>query len=164
MYVNAMLSWYAIRTRPRQEERALENLIYWGIETLAPRLEGNPARHHSHLFPGYIFARFEGFQMLHNIRFTRGVAYVVSFGGVPAPINDELIAEIQVRMDKTNVIRNENALSPGDKVMIQSGLLRDFVGVFERNVPSAERVQILLRSVAYSAHVEVSCLDVARVA
>lgn len=81
-----------------------------------------------------------------------------------APIDDELIAEIHARMDKTNVIRNTNALNPGDKVVIQSGLLRNFVGVFERNVPGAERVQILLRSVAYSAHVEVSCLDVARAA
>jgi hypothetical protein len=42
--------------------------------------------------------------------------------------------------------------------------LRDFVGVFERELPGTERVQILLHTVAYSAHVEVSRLEVAKVA
>jgi transcriptional antiterminator RfaH len=156
------LSWYAIRTKPRQEERAVKNLVSWGVETLAPLLEGSDRRRYSHLFPGYIFARFEGLKMLHNIHFTRGVAYVVKFGTMLAPISDELIAEIYARMDKKCIIRNTNALNPGDNVVIQSGLLRNFVGVFERDVPGAERVQILLRCVAYSAHVEVPRLDVAK--
>jgi transcriptional antiterminator RfaH len=158
-----LLSWYAIRTKPRQEERAVENLTSWGIATLAPRLKGDDGRH-SQLFPGYIFARFEGLTMLHNIHYTRGVSYVVSFGGFPAPISDELIWEIHARMDKNGIVHNEKALSHGDEVMVQSGLLRNFVGVFEREMPGTRRVQILLRAVAYSAHVEVLRSDVAKVA
>ncbi|HLJ26158.1 MAG TPA: transcription termination/antitermination NusG family protein [Candidatus Angelobacter sp.] len=158
------LSWYAIRTKPRQEERAVENLTSWGITTLAPRLEGSNSQRDSQLFPGYIFARFEGLKTLHNIHFTRGVAYVVSFGGVPAPISDEVIGEIYARMDENGVIRNTTALNPGDEVIIQSGLLRDFVGVFERELPGTKRVQILLSTVAYSVHVEVPRLEVARAA
>lgn len=158
------LTWYAIRTKPRQEERAAENLTSWGIATLAPRLKGNSGQRDSHLFPGYIFGRFDPFKMLHNIHFTRGVAYVVNFGGVPAPINDDVIGEICARMDENGVIRNTTTLNPGDEVMIRSGPLRNFVGVFERDLPATERVQILLRTVAYSARVEVSRFDVARVA
>lgn len=158
------LSWYAIRTKPRQEERAVENLTSWGIATLAPRLGGCNGQRDSQLFPGYIFARFDGLKALHNIHFTRGVAYVVSFGGVPAPISDEVIGEIYARMDEHGVIRNTTALNPGDEVIIQSGLLRDFVGVFERELPGTQRVQILLRTVAYSVHVEVPRFEVARVA
>ncbi len=159
------LSWYAVRTKPRQEERAVENLTSWGIATLAPRLEGsNSGRRDAHLFPGYIFARFDGLNMLHNIHFTRGVAYVVSFGGIPSPISDEMIGEIYTRMDENGVIRNTSALNPGDEVVIQSGLLRNFVGVFEREVPGTKRVQILLHTLAYSARVEVSRLEVAKVA
>ncbi len=159
-----LLSWYAVRTKPRQEERAVENLTSWGVATLAPRLEGSNGRRDSHLFPGYIFARFDGLSMLHNIHFTRGVAYVVSFGGIPAPISDEMIGEIYARMDENGVIRNTSALNPGDEVVIQSGLLRNFVGVFEREVPGTKRVQILLHTLAYSARVEVSRLEVAKVA
>jgi transcriptional antiterminator RfaH len=162
--MNSPLSWYAIRTKPRQEERAVENLMSWGIPTLAPRLEVNNGRRDSQLFPGYIFARLDGLKMLRDIRFTRGVAYVVSFGGVPAPIGDELIGEIYSRIDENGVIRAKATLNPGDKVVIRSGLLRNFLGVFERELPGTERVQILLRSVAYNAHVQVSRLEVEKFA
>lgn len=162
--MNPDSSWYAIRTKPRQEDRAVENLTSWGIATLAPKLKGNNGQRNSHLFPGYIFARFDGMEMLHNVHFTRGVAYVVSFGGVPAAINDELISEICARMDESGVIRNPAALTPGDKVIIRSGLLRDFIGVFERDLHGSERVQILLRSVGYSARAEVYRCDVAKLA
>jgi transcriptional antiterminator RfaH len=159
-----LLSWYAIRTKPRQEERAVENLTSWGITTLAPRLKGNDGRRDLQLFPGYIFARFESLKMLHNIHYTRGVSYVVSFGGVPAPIDDELVSEIYARMDKNGIIHNAKVLNRGDEVVVQSGLLRNFVGVFEREMPGTQRVQILLRAVAYSAHVEVLRSEVAKVA
>jgi transcription antitermination factor NusG len=103
--------------------------------------------------------------MLHNIHFTRGVAYVVSFGGVPAQISDELIAEIYTRIDENGVvIRNMTALNPGDHVVIRSGFLRNFVGVFERDLSGSERVQILLHTVSYSAHVEMSRSEVAKLA
>ena len=103
--------------------------------------------------------------MLHDIHFTRGVAYVVSFGGVPAPISAELIAEIYSRIDENGVvIHNTVALNPGDQVVIRSGFLRNFVGVFERDLSGSERVQILLRTVSYSAHVELSRSDVAKLA
>ncbi len=161
---NPLLSWYAIRTKPRQEERAVENLTSWGITTLAPRLKGNDGRRDLQLFPGYIFARFEGLKMLHKIHYTRGVSYIVSFGGIPAPIGDELIGEIRARMGKDGAVHNERPLSPGDEVVVQSGILRNFVGVFEREMPGTQRVQILLRAVAYSAHVEVARADVAKVA
>jgi transcriptional antiterminator RfaH len=162
--MNPFLSWYAIRTKPRQEERAVDNLTSWGIATLAPRLEGAKGRRNQHLFPGYIFARFDGLNMLHNVHFVRGVAYVVSCGGVPAPISDEVIGEIYARMDGNGVIRTTPALNPGDHVVIRSGSLRNFVGVFERELRGTERVQIFLRTVAYSAHVEVSRLEVAKIA
>jgi transcriptional antiterminator RfaH len=159
------LSWYAIRTKPRQEERAVENLSMWGVATLAPRLKGSNGQRDAQLFPGYIFARFEAPKMLHNIHFTRGVAYVVSFGGVPAPISNELIDEIYARMDENGIIRSTAIpLNPGDHVVIRSGLWRNFVGVFERDLSGTERVQILLRAVTYSAHVEVSRFEVAKVA
>jgi transcriptional antiterminator RfaH len=162
--MNPCLSWYAVRTKPRQEERAVENLGSWGVTTLAPRIKGNGNGRESHLFPGYIFARFDSGKMLQDIRFTRGVAYVVSFGGVPAAISEELIQEINARTDDNGVVRIAPALSPGDTVMIRSGLLRNFVGVFERELPGSERVQILLRTVAFSARAEVSRYEVAKVA
>lgn len=160
MNVNSHLSWYAIRTKPRQNERAANNLASWGVTTLTPQFEGSNGRRRSPLFPGYMFARFDAVTMLHNIQFTRGVAYVVSFGGVPALIPDEVIEQIYARIDETGVVCRSAALQPGDEVVIQSGLLRKFVGVFERELQGSKRVQILLGTIAYSAHVQLSQFDV----
>jgi|SRR5215469_11141880 len=162
--MNSNLSWYAIRTKPRQEDRAVENLRYWGIVTLAARLEERDRRRDSPLFPGYIFARFESPKMLQKIRFTRGVAYVVGFGGVPASIGNEFIEEIRARMDQNGIVHKTAPLNPGDQVVIQSGILQDFVGIFERELPGTERVQVLLRTVAYSAHVELSRFAIRKIA
>ena len=54
------ISWYVIRTKPCQEERAAENLEYWGIQVLAPRLATKKEESKwKPFFPGYIFAKFD---------------------------------------------------------------------------------------------------------
>jgi transcription antitermination factor NusG len=88
----------------------------------------------------------------------------VGFGGVPTSIGDEFIEEIRARMDQNGIIRKTMPLNPGDEVVIQSGFMRDFVGIFERELPGTERVQVLLRTVAYSAHVELPRFDIRRIA
>src|SRR6476646_5598718 len=138
--------------------------MFCGITALASRLQRDRVRRKPHFFPGYIFARFDGIKVLHRVHFVRGVAYVVSFGGMPAAISDDVIGEIYSRMDANGVIRDWTELNPGDHVVIRSGPLRNFVGAFERDLPGPERVQILLHTVAYSAHVEVSRLEVAKIA
>jgi transcriptional antiterminator RfaH len=157
------MSWYAIHTKPRQEERASENLAAWGVETLAPQSRPLSAdKHVGPLFPGYIFARFDFSRMFRKIQFTRGVTYVVGFGGIPAPIEDELIAVIRDRQGVSDSGCRETTLQPGDRVVIHSGPLSNFMGVFERELPNHMRVQILLKTIARNFRVEVSKLEVAR--
>ena len=96
------LCWYAIHTKPREEDRALSNLMAWHVETFAPKirqsqrsqLKGKPAYSVRPLFPNYIFARFQLIN-LHKIRFTRGVQNVVGFGGQVAPVDDAAIELIR---------------------------------------------------------------------
>ena len=163
MTLNDSTSWYAIHTKPHQEERASENLAAGGIEILAPRLatrKDNPAW--KLLFPGYIFARFCVNQMLQKVQFTRGVAQVVSFGGVPAVIDDEVIACIRARTDDKGVIHSLTDLKRGDMVVIHSGPLKNFAGVFQEEIPARERIRILLTTAAFKAHVEISKYDASR--
>lgn len=148
--------WYAIHTRPCQEKRAAENLNAWGIETLAPWLPQGISPFPRPLFPSYIFARFDVGKMLHNIQFTRGILSVVSFGGQPAIVLDEVIDTIRKRVDSRGIIvRDTPLLKAGDPVLVGEGPLRNLKGVFERELPDGERVRILLETVAYSAHIEV---------
>src|SRR5256885_1737905 len=88
--------WYVVHTKPRQEERANNNLRAWGVETLNPKLRtrryneftGAPSTITQPLFPRYIFARFNADKQLAKIWFTRGVHEVVCFGRSPALVDE----------------------------------------------------------------------------
>ena len=52
------------------------------------------------LYPRYIFVALRAFQGLYDVVRTEGVHSVVKFGGQPAEIPDEVIAELRKRGDK----------------------------------------------------------------
>lgn len=155
--------WYALHTHPNQEGRAYGNLIGWNIEAFAPRIKerrfnpfsGVPTLFTRPLFPRYIFARFSVEALLHKIMFTRGVASVVSFGGRPTPVADEIIEVIQLQVGEDGCVKIGDTLKYGDRVVIKEGPLKNFVGVFEREFNQSERVRLLLTAVSYQSHIEV---------
>jgi transcriptional antiterminator RfaH len=157
--------WYAIHTKPRQEERAAENLGAWGVEICFPRtMENKRDRVLKPFFPRYLFARFDADTMLRKIKLTRGVSYVVGFGGAPTEVDDEIIRLIRDRADGDLVIHRRHDFAPGDAVRILRGPFEQFVGVLEHEVRNAERVRILLVSVGYTARTEVCVTDLAKIA
>jgi transcriptional antiterminator RfaH len=153
--------WYAIHTKPKQEDRADSNLRAWKVETFTPKIKerslnpftGKPAYITRPLFSRYIFARFKASELLHKVTFTRGVQSVVCFGGQPTAIDDEIIALIQSRRDEDGFIRMGEKFLPGDKVIINNGCFKDFAGVFEEEVNAHERVAILLTTIGYQARI-----------
>lgn len=154
--LNQSMCWYAIATKPRQEDRAVENLTAWGIPTLAPRLDAQDGERRKPLFPGYIFSQFDMIAMGHKVRFTRGVSCIVSFGGKPAEVDNEIISAISRRIGRGGTVALGQRLDRGDPIVITSGPLRDFEGVFEEELSDSERVRILLTTVAYTARIEIS--------
>ncbi|HEY0100006.1 MAG TPA: transcription termination/antitermination NusG family protein [Pyrinomonadaceae bacterium] len=162
-YISETPYWYAIHTKPRQEERAACNLIAWEVETFSPRLKesrrntftGQPMQLVKPLFPGYIFAKFDARTMLHKVCFTRGVHSVVSFGGSPVPVSDEIISLIRSQIGADGFVKLGGDLDVGDEVRIKDGPLQNFVGVFERKINATNRVMLLLRTVNYQGRVEV---------
>src|SRR4051812_38986256 len=105
--------WFAVYTKARQEDRAASNLTAWRIETFFPRLQegrrnqftGQVTHLVKPLFPGYIFANFDALTMLHKVWFTRGVHSVVSFGGDPVPVSDEIISLIRSQVGEDGFVR-----------------------------------------------------------
>lgn len=150
-------SWYVIHTHPKQESRAENNLNAWGVETFCPRLKERRTNPYTnaptyvvkHLFPRYIFARFDASSLLHQICFTRGVSSVVCFGDGPAAIGKEVIDLIRSQIAQDGFIRAGEPLRSGDKVEVRDGPLGSFVGIFEREMNDSERVMILLATVNY---------------
>jgi Transcription antiterminator len=152
--------WYAIYTHPKQHERAESNLKAWRVETFNPKSRqirsknsNSPQYIVKQLFPRYLFARFDAATLSHKICFTRGVHSVVSFGGKPAPVDDGVISLLRSKISEDGYIRLEDDLKNGDNVVVQSGPLSDFSGVFERNLTDDTRVLILLTNISYQARV-----------
>lgn len=156
-------NWYAIHTHPKQESRAESNLKAWNVETFFPRirdcrfneLTGELSYCIKPLFPGYLFARFALNNLLHKVRFTRGVHSVVCVGIDPAPIDGRVIEIIAAQIDAAGFVKIGADLEPGARVMIQGGPFKGLTGIFERESSAADRIKILLNCVSFQARVEV---------
>ena len=90
--------WHVVYTKPRQESRALENLRNQGFDSFLPTLAterlraGRRVIQPEALFPRYLFVYLEaGSSNWSAIRSTRGVAWLVKFGGVAARVPSVLI-------------------------------------------------------------------------
>ena len=148
-------SWYAIYTKPREEERADSNLRAWGCKTLLPKIkeqrrrESNSKAKVKHLFPRYIFAHFNCETALHKVNYTRGVCGVVRFGDKPCPIDDIIIETIQSQIGQEGFIKLEESFCNGDLVKIEDGPFKSLHGTVEREMTDSDRLVVLLSSVSY---------------
>ena len=95
------MNWYLIYTKPRQERCALDNLQWQGYECYFPTMPAEKLRFgklgvvDQALFPRYLFIRLgqgPAAQSWAPIRSTKGVSRLVSFGTIPAKVDDALIA------------------------------------------------------------------------
>ena len=162
--VDHLPQWYVVHTNPKQEDRADSNLRCWGVETLHPKLKTRRVNEFTGaltyltkpLFPRYMFARFNARKQLAKISFTRGVHHVVSFGGQPTPVEDEIIQIISERIDPNGFVQFGEELKQGDRVVIKAGPLRDFEGVFESELNDSERISVLLTTISYQGRVVVN--------
>jgi transcriptional antiterminator RfaH len=163
--------WYAIHTHLHQENRSEANLRAWNVETFYPKIKGQRRNEFSGaityvikpFFQRYLFGRFPQ-QWLHKVWFTRGVESVVSFGGTPSPVDDDVIEFFRTRADKDGFIKVGEELKPGDTVVMGGGMLDSLEGVFEREMNDSERVMILLKTIKYQGHIIVSRDSIRKVA
>lgn len=169
--------WYAIHTHFHQESRADANLKAWNIETFYPKIKQQRRNEFSGaityltkpFFPRYLFARFHIEPLLQKVWFTRGVRSVVSFGGPPIPVDDEIIEVFRHRADKDGFLKVDDGLKPkddlkpGDKVVLKSGMLANLLGIFEREMNDSERVMILLQTINYQGHLIVPKASICKI-
>jgi transcriptional antiterminator RfaH len=99
--VRDQIHWYAVHTKPRAELLAQRALDREHIQTFYPKLKQRKTIRRvrrwitSPLFPSYIFARFDLAQSGRLVQYANGVANLVSFGGKPAIVEDQLIHIVQ---------------------------------------------------------------------
>jgi transcriptional antiterminator RfaH len=153
-------NWYAVYTKPREEERAESNLRAWGMKTFMPRIKeqrgGNSTSKGTvkYLFPRYLFAHFNSNSgELHKVIYTRGVCNVVRFGDIPCPIDDFIIETIMSQVGREGFITIDDSIRRGDQVRITDGPFRELVGTVDSEMSDHDRLVVLLSSVSYQGRI-----------
>lgn len=109
---HSTMDWYVIHTKPRQEQRALINLMQQGYQgylpiiTLEKLSRGRINLVEEPLFPRYLFICLDNSRHGQNwapIRSTLGVSGLVTFGSTPAKIDATLIDFIHQQQDSLKV-------------------------------------------------------------
>ena len=76
-----------------------------------------------------------------------GVLRVVGSGRFPIPVGDQVLRDIQQRIEDDGLIRiRPRHLIPGTRVLMQSGPFEGMMGRVERELDDQKRVAILLES------------------
>lgn len=143
--------WYALRSKPRKEDVLYRQLASRDVEVFYPRLRVNPvnprARKVRAYFPGYLFVCADLEQTGVSIfQYLPHAVGLVTFGGEPAPVPENLIHEIRRRVESIAAAGGEQleGLKTGDPVRIEHGPFAGYEAIFDTRVPGTERVRVLL--------------------
>ena len=138
-----MKNWYLLKTKPRQEKIAKQNLKNQGYGSFCPIVKINNRL--VVLFPGYLFVQLnEKTQNWSPINSTKGVSHFVKFGlnfaKVPTSVIEFIKTNQHITADK---FKDLNKFKPGDKVQISDGVFKNWVAIFKCYKPN-DRVILLM--------------------
>lgn len=140
-------AWYLLQSKPRQTERAQENLSNQGYQCFMPTAQVERVQQGKRvfvtepLFPGYLFIQLNNLtDNWSPIRSTRGVARLVAFNGEPQPVRECVMETLFERSRQPLVIES---FTPGDTVRITEGPFANLEAIFQA-YSGEERVIILL--------------------
>jgi transcriptional antiterminator RfaH len=164
--------WFAIQTKPHRESLAAARIAKLALEVFLPRIREEQLvcsivrTVTKALFPGYFFTRFCPLESLEAVRYTPAVLRVVGSGRFPLAVAPEILARIQERIEPDGFIRLQaSKFQPGDKVTIEQGPFRGWMGEVQREQDDGKRVMILLAAIQEARLlIEKRCLSAAAAA
>jgi len=162
-------NWYALRSKPRKEEIVWGQVISQGLEVYYPRLRVHPVNPRSRkvqpYFPGYLFVLVDleaiGLSVFQWMPHTLGL---VSFGGEPSTVPENLIYEVRKRVDEINAAGGEtfDGLKSGDVIRISDGPFSGYEAIFDGRLPGSVRVRVLLELLGNKRRVPIT-LDASQI-
>jgi transcriptional antiterminator RfaH len=134
--------WLLLQVKPREEQRALENLQFQGAEGYCPQigvgkmLRGKRQTVIEPLFPGYLFLPMapinQAIISYTSIRCSRGVSKIVGFGDVYSKLPNSLIESIRRRVSDEQPLAGPYLPQKGDKVQIMRGPFRGLEAIYQQ--------------------------------
>jgi transcription elongation factor/antiterminator RfaH len=164
--------WYAVQTKPRQEERVRRWLQErTRLPLFLPRLEQIRRRRARRvsviepLFPSYLFVRMAlEPEPWTAVRWTPGVRQIVGAGEQPSPVPAEAMRLLLERCGDDELVAWRPALRTGNVVRVLYGPFAGLEGILERPAGRSERVRVLLALLGGATPVELDVMDIEIVA
>jgi transcriptional antiterminator RfaH len=141
--------WYVVYSKPRREEFAQIQLRRKGLEVFFPRLASPHCQSGQSqcipLFPNYLFVRLQLPEEYNYALWSPGVKTIVSFNGIPAPIDEKIINFLQQKSSPEGVIPGQPHFAIGQEVCINGGPLDGLLGIIQNPPDARGRVGILMQ-------------------
>ncbi|HEX6303975.1 MAG TPA: transcription termination/antitermination NusG family protein [Anaerolineales bacterium] len=144
--------WYALRSKPRKEDVLWRQIKAQDYEIFYPRIRVQPVNPRSKkvrpYFPGYMFIRVDLEEVgKSTFNWMPHAIGLVSFGGEPAWVPDNLVHAVRKRVDEINEAGGElfEGLQEGDEIRIKEGPFAGYEAIFDARIPGSERVRVLIQ-------------------
>jgi transcription antitermination factor NusG len=157
--------WYAAYTSANRERSVAQQLGLREMEHFLPtfasvrRWKDRRVTLQMPLFPGYVFVRMSLEQQL-RVQQVPGVARIVGFDGVPAPLPDEEIDALRTTVAQGVLAEPHPYLNVGRRVQVKSGPMAGMRGILLQRKGKL-RVVISIELIQRSVAVEMDDIDLA---
>ena len=162
--------WFVVQTKPGDEDRVKTNLLNQEMEAYLPLLKthrysgGKMVEQIKPLFPNYLFAKLNVELHYYRVKWTRGVNKILGNGRGPIPISERVIGAIKERAGSDSFVTLVEDLQEGDAICVTSGPLKDLMGIFKSSISSKGRVRVLLSLIGVDVPVQISRLQIKKIA
>ena len=164
-----MANWYAVHAKNHNEARVLLHLSQKIVPAFLPLVEivhryrSRRVQRLEPLFPGYLFVQLQRIDdnpdQWHVVRWTPGVKSILGSEGAPIPVPDAAVEDIKARVAPLGFIRPGPRFEANTRVVVRHGPLAGLEAVFERQLSSSGRVQVLMDLLGQQRRVQVDSTD-----
>ena len=159
MHYMEMGRWYVVYSKPRKEECAQYHLQLKGLKVFLPRLllpaSTQKRKRVVPLCPNYLFVRIQDPEEFPYARWAPGVNRLVSFNGVPAALEENVLDFLIEQANADGVITARSSLIQNQEIRITGGPFDGLVGIIREPPSPRGRVKVLLNLLSRQVKAEV---------
>jgi transcriptional antiterminator NusG len=158
------LRWYVVYTSANHEKRVARQLSERLVDHFLPtyssirKWKDRRVTLNQPLFPSYVFVRFALRDRLRVLQ-VPGVAKLVGFGGIPAPLPDADIEVLRAGLASGIHAEPHAFLTAGRRVRVKQGPMMGLQGIFVRR-KSRTRLVVSVELIQRAMAIEIDAADV----
>ena len=157
--------WYALYTKPHKEYLVQEVLASNGVEIYLPQIpvvvRRRDRRSMKPFLPQYLFAYFDPDEQRYaDICWTPGLRRIVSAGGRPLIVPDEVVMYLRRRLETMQVTDVPDVpFKKGEVIRITRGPLEGLEAIFDEQITPKGRVLVFLNAMSRLVKTELDLED-----